>query len=93
LGADGVDPLRGLSESTDQQASLKRAMISAAKEIYVLADASKLGVTSAHWWAPINRPWTLVTDSSISSEQLATIGSNSDITLHVVSDEKTKDLN
>ncbi|MEW1821604.1 DeoR/GlpR family DNA-binding transcription regulator [Arthrobacter sp. NPDC080031] len=86
LGADGVDPLRGLSETTDQQASLKRAMISAANEIYVLADASKLGAKSAHWWAAIDRPWTLITDSSITPEQLAMFQSRSDINVNVASD-------
>jgi DeoR/GlpR family transcriptional regulator of sugar metabolism len=86
LGADGVDPSRGLSESTDQQASLKRLMIDAASDIYVLADATKLGAKSAHWWSPIARPWTLITDSSATPDQLDPYRNRPEITVHVVSE-------
>lgn len=71
LGADGVDATRGLSERTDQQAALKRCMVDAATNIYVLADASKLGGRVAHWWTSIDRPWTLITDAGAGDEQLA----------------------
>ncbi|MFJ5958447.1 DeoR/GlpR family DNA-binding transcription regulator [Paenarthrobacter sp. NPDC092416] len=84
LGADGVDPNRGLSESTDQQASLKRLMIDAANEVYVLADATKLGATSAHWWTAIARPWTLITDYSATPEQLDAFSKRPEITVCVV---------
>lgn len=70
LGADGVSAQRGLSEQTDQQASLKGAMVRAAEELYVLADATKLAASPAHWWTPIERPWTLITDASASERQL-----------------------
>ncbi|WP_138444048.1 DeoR/GlpR family DNA-binding transcription regulator [Sinomonas susongensis] len=84
LGADGVSARRGLSEETDQQASLKRAMVQAAEQLYVLADATKLEASAGHWWTPIERPWTLITDASASEDQLRPFRDNPHVTLLVV---------
>ena len=63
LGADGVVAGRGICEATDAQASLKELMIEQANEIFVLADGSKLGRAASPAWTPLDRAWTLVTDS------------------------------
>lgn len=70
LGADGVVAGRGICEETDQQASLKRKMIDSAMEIFVLADATKLGVGTSHWWTSLDRHWHLITDASATDAQL-----------------------
>lgn len=71
LGADGVTARRGICEAGAEQASLKRLMVANAAAVYVLADATKLGRASSHWWTPLPEEWTLITDSSASPEQLA----------------------
>jgi len=69
LSADGVVAGRGLCEATLEQVALKSLMMAQAAEIFVLADASKLGRTSQPFWAPLDRPWTLITDAAASAEQ------------------------
>lgn len=70
LGADGVVAGRGLCEATPEQVALKERMVEQASEVYLLADASKLGNAHQPAWLPLNRPWTLVTDASATAEQL-----------------------
>jgi DeoR/GlpR family transcriptional regulator of sugar metabolism len=71
LGADGLVAGRGICEADLAQTSLKSLMAEQAREIYVLADASKLGRAPFHAWTPLERPWTLITDASATPEQLA----------------------
>ena len=63
LGADGLDPRHGICEATLEQTHLKELMAASAERVVVLADASKLGVAPFEAWAPLDPPWTLVTDS------------------------------
>ncbi|GAA0536269.1 DeoR family transcriptional regulator [Saccharopolyspora subtropica] len=71
LGADGLDPRLGICEASLHQTRLKELMVERAREVYVLADASKLGTAPFNAWAPLPRSWTLVTDSSATDEALA----------------------
>ncbi|MFC5752795.1 DeoR/GlpR family DNA-binding transcription regulator [Actinomadura rugatobispora] len=71
LGADGVVAGRGVCEGTAEQAALKRLMVEQAREVFVLADASKLGRAESHWWTALDRPWTLITDAGAPEEALA----------------------
>ncbi|MFI5609222.1 DeoR/GlpR family DNA-binding transcription regulator [Amycolatopsis sp. NPDC051903] len=71
LSADGVDAVRGLCESTAEQASVKRRMIEQARRVVVLADAGKLGREDSHWWSALPDQWTLITDASAGEAQLA----------------------
>ncbi len=70
LGADGVVAGRGLCEARAEQTALKELMTTQAAEVFVLADASKLGRANQQFWALLPRCWTLITDSSATSEQL-----------------------
>jgi DeoR/GlpR family transcriptional regulator of sugar metabolism len=70
LGADGVVAGRGLCEARPEQAALKQLMISRSRDVYVLADAGKLGREKSHWWAGFDGPWTLITDAAATDEQL-----------------------
>lgn len=71
LGADGVVAGRGVCEAEPAQCALKEQMAQHADEVYVLADASKLGQAPFRSWAPLTMPWTLITDESATDEQLA----------------------
>lgn len=71
LGADGIVAGRGLCEATSTQIQLKELMMAQAREIYVLADATKLGRPAQQAWAPLDRPWTLITDAGATDAQLA----------------------
>jgi DeoR/GlpR family transcriptional regulator of sugar metabolism len=71
LGADGLDAQLGICEASPVQTRLKELMIDHAGHVYVLADSSKLGSRPFGAWAPIRRPWTLITDTGASEEQLA----------------------
>jgi DeoR family transcriptional regulator, fructose operon transcriptional repressor len=71
LGCDGVVAGRGLCEASAEQTALKELMAAQAAEVFVLADASKLGRASQQFWAPMPRRWTLITDASASDEQIA----------------------
>jgi DeoR family transcriptional regulator, fructose operon transcriptional repressor len=71
LGCDGVVAGRGLCEASAEQTALKGLMAAQAAELFVLADASKLGRASQQFWAPLLRRWTLITDAGASDEQLA----------------------
>ncbi|MCR0983257.1 DeoR/GlpR family DNA-binding transcription regulator [Roseomonas populi] len=67
MSADGVMPGRGVCEATLEQVSLKSLMMRQAREVVVLADASKLGRHGQPFWAPLPAAaagsWTLVTDA------------------------------
>lgn len=71
LGADGIVAEFGLCEASTDQAYLKERMMERAQSIFVLADAMKLGYAGQPAWAPIVRPWTLITDDGATATQLA----------------------
>jgi DeoR family transcriptional regulator, fructose operon transcriptional repressor len=71
LGCDGVVAGRGLCEASAQQTALKELMAEQAADIFVLADATKLGRASQQYWAPLSRPWTLITDATSTDQQIA----------------------
>lgn len=70
LGADGVVAGRGLCEATADQASLKELMAAQGEALYVLATAEKLGRAVSQAWTPLDRPWTLITDTDATEMQL-----------------------
>ena len=81
LGADGLVAGRGLCEATQEQAALKEKMIERAGQIFVLADASKLGFAGQQAWTPLERPWTLITDAGATAAQLAPFTDQPNITV------------
>jgi DeoR family fructose operon transcriptional repressor len=83
LGADGLVAGRGLCEANQEQAALKEKMIERASAVFVLADASKLGFAGQQAWTPLDRPWTLITDSGATSLQLAPFEEHPGITVMV----------
>lgn len=83
LSADGVVAGRGLAEQSCEQASLKRRMAENAHNLYVLADSTKLGLDSSHWWTALEKPWTLITDDGATDRQLQPFQSLGSVTIQV----------
>jgi DeoR family fructose operon transcriptional repressor len=69
--ADGVVAGRGLCEASLDQVALKSLMMAQAREVVVLADATKLGRSEQAAWAPLPLRWTLVTDARATDDQCA----------------------
>ncbi|NKX54775.1 DeoR/GlpR family DNA-binding transcription regulator [Arthrobacter mobilis] len=70
LGADGVTADGAICEADLQQTRLKELMCRRAREVVVLADASKLGRAPFHAWARLPAGWILVTDPGAAQESL-----------------------
>jgi DeoR family fructose operon transcriptional repressor len=83
LGADGLVAGRGLCEATLDQVILKSKMMEQAATVIVLADSTKLGFAGQQAWAPLERPWTLVTDAGASPAQLAQFNALPNVTVLV----------
>lgn len=71
LGADVVDPVKGLGEPTVEETYVKEMAASRAAEVVLLADASKLGPAQVPAWIPLDPAWTLVTDAAAAPETVA----------------------
>lgn len=62
ISCRGIDPARGLSEATTEQAELKRKMIQRAERVILLADHSKFGVKSSWFFAKLSNLDTFIAD-------------------------------
>jgi DeoR/GlpR family transcriptional regulator of sugar metabolism len=71
LGADGIVADRGICEASIVQTHTKENMAARGRHVYVLADSSKIGRAPFDAWAPLDYPYTLVTDDGVSDDQLA----------------------
>ena len=73
LATAGISPDMQLTYPSLSDLAVKSAMIRAADEVYLLADSSKLGVSSFANLGRLTLIDTLITDSRILPEQLATL--------------------
>lgn len=64
FSGNGIDPLRGISESQSQQAAFKERVIAQAEDVVFLADHSKIGQKSAFFFATLADVDCLVTDKA-----------------------------
>ena len=64
LGVNGVDPDSGYTVVDFDAAQVKRAMIACAREVVVVADSSKFGVSAFASICPLSAAHILVTDST-----------------------------
>lgn len=64
LGADAVDPARGVGEPTLTETDVKEQVARRSERTVVVADASKLGGPATPAWAALESGWTLVTDTA-----------------------------
>lgn len=59
-------------------------MVERSGEVIVLADSSTLGSAGSHWWTPLDRAWTLITDGGATGEQLEPFRRRPQISIEVV---------
>ena len=71
LGVDGISLARGLSANNEQEATISLAAAAAARQVFLLCDASKLERDKYFQFAPLSLVSTLVTDPGASSALLA----------------------
>lgn len=62
LGCNGVSETAGITNRNLEEAEIKRRMVANAREVYVLADHSKLGEVSTAAVAPLSSVRQLITD-------------------------------
>lgn len=69
LGADAVDPARGIGEPTLEEILVKEQIAAASLKVFVLADSSKLvGVAGGPpAWTNLPAGWSLITDDEINA--------------------------
>ena len=73
VGTNGISVGHGLSTPDHSEAAVKRAMVTGARCVVLLADSSKLGQDHLVRFAALEEVDILVTDSRASAEQLAPI--------------------
>ncbi len=71
IGADAVDPRRGVASRTLEQSTLKSLMADHARTVVVVADSTKLTGGWTSYWSPMTTPWLLLTDDRAAPEVLA----------------------
>ena len=71
LGADAVDPVKGLGEPTSEETYVKELAAARATGVVVLADASKMEPAQLPAWIPLERSWRLITSAGASAEVMA----------------------
>ncbi len=64
LGVDAVDPVNGVGEPTLAEAEVKERVAQRARQVVVLADATKLRRVGVPAWAPLPAGWTLITNET-----------------------------
>lgn len=69
LGTNGVSIDHGLSTPDHDEAATKRAMVASARQVVVLADASKIGAESPVRFAKLEDVDVLVTDDDVDDEE------------------------
>ncbi len=73
IGVKGIDSKYGISTTNLEDASLYKLIIESSKEVIVLSDSSKFLKRSFSLISPISKIHTLITDSNITSDELARI--------------------
>lgn len=68
LGTNGISVARGLTTPDQREASAKRAMVEAARQVVVLADHTKVGVDHFARFASLSAVSTVITDSGVDPE-------------------------
>lgn len=88
ISCRGVDPVRGLSEANDEQARLKRKIISLSEQTNLLADHSKLPLKSVFFFAQLSEVDALITDCH-PPEDIAAAAKSSGVKLLVASEKNS----
>jgi DeoR/GlpR family transcriptional regulator of sugar metabolism len=73
LGAAGFTLEEGLTETTEEEAQIKRAMVAAAREVYALVDNSKWGRVASATFCRTEELSGVFTDAGASPKIVATL--------------------
>ncbi|UOY03432.1 DeoR/GlpR family DNA-binding transcription regulator [Blastococcus sp. PRF04-17] len=71
LGADTVDPDKGLGEPTVEETHVKELVAARSAEVVLLADASKFLPSSPPAWTRIEPSWSVLTDRAVPDDVVA----------------------
>lgn len=71
ISCQGIHAERGISDSNEMQALVKKKMSEIADEVYLLADHTKFGLQAFSRVAPIGAIDYIITDSKTTQEQIA----------------------
>jgi DeoR/GlpR family transcriptional regulator of sugar metabolism len=71
LGAAGFTLEEGLTETTEEEAQIKRAMVAAVREVYAIVDHSKWGRVASATFCPPERLTGVFTDAAAPGEMVA----------------------
>jgi DeoR/GlpR family transcriptional regulator of sugar metabolism len=71
IGAAGFTLDSGLTDATEEEAQIKRAMVGAAREVYAIIDHSKWGRASFVTFCRTERISGVITDAGVSAEAVA----------------------
>ena len=82
LSAAGFTIEAGLTESADDEAKMKQALIAAAAEVVAVLDHTKLGRVAPVTFCPTDRMGLLVTDTGVRRAMLAQLVSHG-VRVHV----------
>jgi DeoR family transcriptional regulator, fructose operon transcriptional repressor len=74
LGTNGITVDHGLSTPDRDEAATKRAMVTSARQVVVLADASKIGTETPIRFARLDEVDVLVTDSGVPAAERQALG-------------------
>lgn len=83
LGADAFDPHQGIASRKLKQSYLKGGLAQRGRDLFVLADSSKLSPTRLHYWTPLTQAFTLITDPGITTEQLAALNATGHVNVEI----------
>ena len=82
LGTNGITVEHGLSTPDRDEAATKRAMVACARQVVVLADASKVGTETPIRFAELAEVDVLVTDDGVSAaDRRALSGAGLDVVI------------
>lgn len=71
LGADAMDPEKGLGEPTVEESHVKELVAARAGRVVLLADGSKFVPAGAPAWTRIHPSWTVLTDAGVDDAAVA----------------------
>lgn len=74
LGADTLDPGKGLGEPTVEETYVKELVAERSARVVLLADSSKFVTANAPAWTPIGTSWTVLTDAGVDTATVAEFG-------------------
>ncbi|AZA12597.1 DeoR/GlpR family DNA-binding transcription regulator [Corynebacterium choanae] len=81
IGADAVDPQRGLYTHNDGEAAINSRLVQAARHTVAITDSSKFTTSAFAHICNISHLAALITDNGISDEQLAALQERTEVLL------------